>query len=90
MSIFECRKCSPVHIPDNWTDEKKSEVASLIRNTSLVSAIQCFRPIKMDLGDAKNIAMHVTQEKGLCHHCRTKLVEYEGRCPKCKRLNLDW
>jgi len=91
MSVFECRKCAlPISVPDDWTVEKKVETASLIRKTSLVFAIQHFRPIGMDLTEAKGISLHVTREKGLCHHCKTELVEYEGQCPKCKRLNLDW
>lgn len=89
MPVFECRKCLQVNVPGNWTDENKAEVAALTRKTSLVSAIQHFRPIGMNLGDAKNIALHVTKEKGFCR-CKTKLTEYEGQCPKCGRFNLDW
>jgi hypothetical protein len=90
MSILKCRKCLPTNVPDDWTTEKKSEVALLARKMSIVSAIHRFRPVGMDLGDAKNIYMHITREKGFCHHCTTVLVEYEGNCPNCKRLNLDW
>ena len=91
MSVFECRKCTlPISIPEDWTVEKKVETASLIRKTSPIFAIQHFRPIGMDLTEAKDISLHVSTEKGLCHHCKTELVEYEGQCPKCKRLNLDW
>lgn len=90
MTIFKCEECYPTNIPDNWTTEKKAEIASLIRKTSPIFAIQYFRPIGMDLGDAKNISLHVTREKGSCHRCKTALIEYESNCPKCKRLNLDW
>ncbi|MEZ5427197.1 MAG: hypothetical protein R2747_13085 [Pyrinomonadaceae bacterium] len=90
MSVFECRKCFPIDVPDDWTDEKKAEVASLTRKTSPIFAIQYFRPIGMDLRQAKGIALHVTRKKGVCHGCTTELIEYEGQCPKCKRLNLDW
>lgn len=90
MPVFKCRKCLPTNVSDDWTIEKKIETASLIRKTSPIFAIQYFRPIGMNLSDAKNISLHVTQEKGFCHHCKTELVEYEGKCPKCKRLNLDW
>ncbi len=90
MPFFECRKCFPTNVPDDWTIEKKNEVASLVRNTNPISAIQYFRPIGMLLTDAKAIALHITLEKGYCHQCKTNLVEYEGKCPKCKRLNLDW
>ena len=90
MPIFECRKCLPTKIPDDWAIEKKVEVASLIRKTNPISAIQYFRPIGMDLTVAKSISLHITTEKGFCHKCRTRLVEYEGKCPKYKRLNRDW
>lgn len=91
MSAFECRKCvSPINVPDNWTGEKKSEVATLIRKKDSLTVIQNFRPIGMNISEAKGIFLHVTREKGFCHHCKTKLVEYEGKCPNCKRLNLDW
>lgn len=91
MSIFECRKCAlPITIPDDWTDEKKNEVGTLIRERDSLTVIQYFRPIGMDIGQAKGIFLHVTRKKGFCHHCKTELVEYEGKCPKCKRLNLDW
>ena len=90
MAIFDCRKCLPINVPDDWQIEKKSEIASLVRNTNPISAIQYFRPIKMSLTDAKGIVLHISVEKGLCHKCKTKLAEYEGKCQKCKRLNLDW
>jgi Zn finger protein HypA/HybF involved in hydrogenase expression len=90
MPTFECRKCLPTNVPDDWTIEMKAEIASLIRNTSPISAIQYFQPVGMNLTNAKGISLHVTRKKGLCHHCKTELVEYEGNCPKCKRLNLDW
>ena len=91
MPVFECRKCAlPIIIPDDWTVEKKIETANLVRKTSPIFAIQYFRPLAMDLTEAKGIALHVTQEKRFCHHCKTELLEYEGDCPKCKRLNLDW
>ena len=90
MPSFECRKCSPTNVPNDWTVEKKAEVASLIRKMSLIRAISYFRPIGMELIDAKGIVFHVTLEKGFCRHCKTKLIEYEGKCPKCKRLSLDW
>ena len=90
MPVYECRKCLPTNVPDDWTFEKKAETASLIRKTSPIFATQYFRPIGMDLGDAKNISFHVTRKRGCCHGCGKELVEYEGNCPKCKRLNLDW
>jgi hypothetical protein len=90
MPVLECEKCLPTNIPDDWTKEKKAEIASLIRKTSRLFAIKYFRPIGMDLGNAKNISLHVTSKKGSCHHCKTNLVEYKDKCPKCKRLNLDW
>ncbi len=91
MSFFECRKCeSPINVPNDWTNEKKAEIASLIRKTSPLVAIQYFRPIGMNLSDAKGISLHVTREKGQCHRCKTGLVEFEDNCPKCKSLNLDW
>jgi hypothetical protein len=91
MPSFECNKCvSPITVPDNWTNEKKTEVAALIREKDSLTVIQYFRPIGMDISEAKGIFLHVTREKDHCHHCKTNLVEYEGNCPKCKRLNLDW
>jgi hypothetical protein len=90
MPTYKCRKCLPTNVPDEWTIEKKAEIADLIRKTSHLSAIQFFRPIGMDLIDAKNISFHVTNKKGHCRGCGKELVEYEGNCTKCKRLNLDW
>ena len=90
MPIFECKKCLPTNVPDVWTIEKKNEIAALVRKTSPIFAVQYFRPIGMPLADAKLIALHITLEKGFCHHCKTELAEYEGKCPKCKRLNFDW
>lgn len=90
MSVFECGKCLPVNVPDDWTNEKKAEVATLIRKKDSFTTVQYFRPIGMDLGVAKGIFLHVTREKGFCHRCRKNLIEYEGQCPKCKSLNLDW
>lgn len=89
MTFFECKNCLPINVPDNWTSNKKSEVANLVRKYGKLKAIEFFRPIGMDLGDAKNVSFHITEEKGFCR-CKTKLIEYEGQCPKCKRLNLDW
>lgn len=90
MAVYECRKCLPTNVPDDWTNEKKAEVASLIRKRDSLTVIQYFRPIGMNLSDAKGIFLHVTRQKGYCHHCKTALVEYEGKCPRCKRLNFDW
>ena len=90
MSIFECRKCLPTNVPDDWTVEKKSEGATYMRETNPLSGANRFRSIKMTINDVKGIALHVTTEKGFCHHCKTTLIEYEGQCSKCKRLNLDW
>ncbi len=90
MPIFECAKCSAVNVPNDWTGEKKSEIASFIRKTSPIFAVQNFHPIEMGLKNAKSIFFHITKVKGHCHHCKTELVEFEGNCPKCKRLNLDW
>jgi len=91
MLGFECGKCVPaINGPDDWTSEKKAEVAALIRTKDSLLVVHYFRPAGMDIGDAKGIFLHVTREKGFCHHCKTALVEYEGKCPKCGRLNLDW
>lgn len=91
MPSFDCRKCAqPINVPENWTSEKKSEIGNLIRKASPIFAIQYYRPIGMDLTVAKGISLHVTREKGFCHRCRKDLIEYEGQCPKCKSLNLDW
>lgn len=91
MPIFECRKCVlPITVPDNWSTEKKAEVAELIRKKDSLTIIQKFRPVGMDIGEAKRIFLHVTREKNRCHHCKTRLIEFESNCRKCKRLNLDW
>ena len=89
MAIYECKNCLPTNIPDDWTIEKKSEVAKLVRKYGKIRAVQLFCPVGMAWGDAKNISFHVTEEKRFCR-CKTELVEYEGQCPKCGRLNLDW
>lgn len=91
MVIYECEKCIlPIIVPDVWTDDKKTEVAAFIRKKDSLTVIQLFRPVGMDIGKAKGIFLHVSRRKGFCHHCKAPLVEYEGKCPKCKRLNLDW
>ena len=74
MPSFECRKCLPTNVPDGWTNEKKAEVASLIRKMNPIFAIKYFRPIDMSLTNAKGISLHVTLEKGHCHHCKTILL----------------
>lgn len=90
MALFDCEKCFPIIRNVDWQIEKKIKVASLVRNLNPISAIEYFRPIGMSLTDAKGIALHISAEKGFCHKCKTKLTEYEGKCPKCKSLNLDW
>lgn len=91
MAIYKCSKCIPTNVPDEMTLEQKNEVASIVRDLSATMAMQKMRELlKTDLTDVKNITLHITKEKGSCHHCKTELVEYEGNCPKCERLNLDW
>jgi hypothetical protein len=89
MSVFECKNCISINVPDNWNTEKKNEVANLVRKFGKLRAIQFFRPIGMDLGDAKNLALHISEQRGTCR-CKTKLTEYEGQCSNCGRLNFDW
>ena len=89
MPIYECKNCLPIKIPDEWTTDKKSDVADLVRKFGKLRAVQLFIPIEMNLENAKNISFHVSEEKGFCR-CRTTITEYEGQCPKCKRLNLNW
>lgn len=91
MPVYECRKCIPTNIPNEMTQEQKKVVASIVRDSSTILAMQKMRELlKMDITDTKNISHHITREKGHCHRCRKELTEYEGICPKCKRLNLDW
>jgi Zn finger protein HypA/HybF involved in hydrogenase expression len=91
MPSFKCRKCYPTNVPDDWTRTKKSEIAKIVREDKFTSSILAMRTkSNLELTDAKNISLHISREKGTCHHCKTNLVEYEGNCPKCKRLNLDW
>ena len=89
MPILECRKCLPIHVPDDWTEDRKLEVAGLVRKFGPLQAIGRFRAPGLDLKQAKGIVLHVSPEKGICR-CQAELSEYEGKCPKCGRLNLDW
>jgi hypothetical protein len=91
MAIFKCRKCIPTNVPDEWTLNEKNIIAALVRKSEPISAMHKMRDLKnLPLIEAKNIALHITLKKGCCHHCRTELSEFEGNCPKCERLNLDW
>lgn len=89
MPIYQCSKCIPTNVPDDWTVEKKTEIGSLVRKYGKIQSVFYFKPTSMKLIDAKGIAAHVTLKKGFCI-CETELSENEQQCPKCKRLNLDW
>ena len=91
MPSFECIKCYPTNVPDDWTRTKKSEVAKMVRENEVIPSISAMRTNNnLLLTDAKSISYHISREKGFCHHCSSNLIEYEGKCPKCKKLNLDW
>lgn len=91
MPTYQCRKCIPTNVPDEMTKEQKKAVASIVRDSKTALAMQNLRELlKMELIDAKNIVSHISRKKGHCHGCGKELIEYEGNCLKCKRLNLDW
>ena len=91
MALFNCKNCIPTNVPDELSSEEKRVIASFVRNSEPVPAIYKIRELKnLPLIEAKNIVHHITSTKGVCHYCRSKLSEFEGNCPKCERLNLDW
>lgn len=91
MPIHKCSICIPTNVPDEMTREQKNHIASLVRSSEPILAIHQIKDfLNVPLIDAKNIALHVTSRKGYCHYCNGILVESEGNCPKCNRLNLDW
>jgi hypothetical protein len=91
MPIYKCSKCIPTSVPDEITIEQKSHVASLVRATEPILAMREIKEyLNLPLIEAKNIALHITTIKGKCHRCNNIFVEYEGNCPKCMILNLDW
>ncbi len=89
MPVFKCKNCIPINVPDNWTTEKKIEVANLVRKHGKLKSIMLSDSFGLDLGSAKQISFHVSEKKGICR-CRTELKGYEGQCSNCGRLNLDW
>ena len=85
MAEFNCPKCiSPIVVSDDINNEIKKRVALIIRNSD--SRFQGIEPLK----EAKGIILHISLQKGKCHHCEAKLKQLEDNCPKCKRLNFDW
>ena len=91
MPIYKCSKCIPTNIPVEMIDEQKSHIASLVRTSNPILALQKIKNLlDLSLADAKNIALHITHVKGLCHYCSSVLDKVEGNCLKCERLNLDW
>jgi Zn finger protein HypA/HybF involved in hydrogenase expression len=92
MAEFICPKCiSPIIVSDAINSQIKEQVALIIRNgDSRFRGIESLRKIGIDLYEAKGIILHITSNKGECHHCKTKLKKAEENCPKCKRLNFDW
>ena len=92
MAEFNCPKCiSPIVVSDDINNEIKKRVASIIRNSdSRFRGIEPLKEVGIGLQEAKGIILHVSLQKGKCHHCKMKLKQLEGDCPKCKRLNFDW
>ena len=91
MPIYKCSKCISTNVPDEITTEQKNHIASLVRSSEPILAMKEIKEfLNLPLVNAKNIALHITITKGKCHRCSNDLVENEGNCPKCKRLNLDW
>ena len=91
MPIYKCSQCIPTNVPNEMTPEQKSYIASLVRKSEPILAMREIKEfLNLPLIDAKNIALHITSTKGYCHRCNNVLVESEGNCPKCNRLNLDW
>jgi hypothetical protein len=91
MPIYKCSKCIPTNVPDELTMEQKSYVASLVRESEPILVMHEIKDfLKLPLIDAKNIALHVTTVKGHCHRCSNSFSIFEGNCPKCNILNLDW
>lgn len=91
MPIYKCSKCYPTNVPDNLSDEQKSQIAFQVRELNAIKAMQDLKnSLNLSLTDSKNIVLHITRTKGLCHHCKNALSNNEGNCLKCGRLNLDW
>jgi hypothetical protein len=92
MADFNCPKCiSPIVVSDKINNEIKEVVASTIRNSGgRFDGVEPLKNIGIGLSEAKGIILHVTSQKGKCHHCTAELLQAEGNCTECGRLNFDW
>jgi len=90
---YSCRKCGVSFlIPASASAKLKAEVAALLREHKPIASIKHWRDeTGGDLVNAKATTYHITEQKGFCHRCNTKLLEGEiTECAKCNSLNLDW
>jgi len=46
--------------------------------------------LRMDLREAKALALHITRTKGFCHRCGSVIQGSESVCAGCNSANLDW
>jgi hypothetical protein len=88
---LECPKCHVCVVwPDGLTAMAAVSFAEVTRGDTLEGARYAHEELRLDLREAKVLAMHVTRTKGVCHRCGSPVTSPESVCSKCRSANLDW
>ncbi len=95
--FFFCPRCSYIFaLPDQIEEEKKAEIARLVRARKYMEAITTLiklvpHPDNLNLTDAKAIVTHIPHNENTCTSCGNELDEAGyTHCPHCKALNFNW
>ena len=93
MNALKCQRCGAEFLVPDLPAEVKKEISAAAHQTGRMQAILELRNrAKIGLSEAKAVALHLSEEGGVCHRCRSRLTEQEEEqsCPKCRSLNLRW
>jgi hypothetical protein len=88
-----CKRCrTSFPIPDLSAEVLKPILIAIREDNTVLKAIPLIQKAgDLEIRKAKAVAMHITQAKGYCHKCKSKLSgSGQTECPKCQSINLDW
>ena len=88
---FVCERCKERWFCPRLDQDRRREVAGLVRRAQLLDVFALFRSIALTPAAAKQTMLHITNTPGKCNRCsRALTIESEQIVCCCRALNLNW